>query len=145
MEIWLLSPSTCLVFKNPNNNKQVINFIPVIIPIDNNVYFLVNINLWYKIEYKYRRGQQPVNMSKYITCTECSLVLIMLTDATSHGCFFFVGNQWSYFRHQCLWSYILGFSQTGFSQRSQPNTYSLRPKNYFMYSSSQMYNIYSAC
>ena len=33
-------------------------------------------------------GQQPVKMSKYITCTECSLVLIMLTDATSHGFFF---------------------------------------------------------
>ena len=60
-------------YKYPNN-KKVINFIPVIIPIDNDVYFLVNINLRYKFEYKYRRGQQPVNMSKYITCTECSLV-----------------------------------------------------------------------
>ena len=31
-------------------------------------------------------------MSKYITCTECSLVLIVLTDATSHGCFFLAIN-----------------------------------------------------
>ena len=31
-------------------------------------------------------------MSEYITCTECSLVLIVLTDATSHGCFFLAIN-----------------------------------------------------
>ena len=31
-------------------------------------------------------------MSKYITCTECSLVLIVLTDATSHGCFYLAIN-----------------------------------------------------
>ena len=98
MTVVNLDLSFVYTYKNPNN-KQVIHFIPEIIHIDNNIYFLANINLWYKFEYKYKCWQQPVSMRKYITCTECSLVLIVFTDTNACGHMFGV-----------------------FSQRSQPNT-----------------------